>query len=403
MKSEVRPPPKTGVIEVPRPNITEEIIRLGGQDVLICYQCGSCTAICPLAEKYKVSFRKSIKYAQLGVERSLLGDLVPWLCNLHGDCVESCPRDAKPSTILGAIRSYQSIKYDWTGISKWWFHSSLKSKLGAILALAFLTLIGVFMELWPTYSSFINSGVFAVTRATIQFATIIAAISFFLIATNAIRMYRFVGGGKDYRLGFFSALKLQLKYWTTVESEALRDPKKRYRILEHTLILIGLGILLIVLFVNGVEFYGIYPLKSALYGVSPIFKTLHKLALYAASLLILIGSLSPISKRVFKTEKTHWYYKEFSHSSDWASLILVFSVSLTALLTLLLNDLKGVLSTILGGSGAAIGLTYIMLSIHLSVLVPFMLLEMPFGKHTHWIYRVIANYVATRKGYLGGV
>ncbi|MEM3589275.1 MAG: hypothetical protein QXE25_05480, partial [Nitrososphaerota archaeon] len=51
--------------------ITDVIIRLGGDGIMKCYQCGSCTAICPISEDYLISFRRSIKYAQLGLDKKI--------------------------------------------------------------------------------------------------------------------------------------------------------------------------------------------------------------------------------------------------------------------------------------------------------------------------------------------
>ncbi|MEM2549935.1 MAG: 4Fe-4S dicluster domain-containing protein, partial [Nitrososphaerota archaeon] len=106
-------------------DINKEIIELGGKGIFKCYQCGSCTATCAIAEGMFISFRRVIKYAQLGFVDKLQKDLVPWLCNVHGDCIEACPRDANPCEILASLRRYQSTLYDWTGISKWWYFSSL--------------------------------------------------------------------------------------------------------------------------------------------------------------------------------------------------------------------------------------------------------------------------------------
>jgi heterodisulfide reductase subunit C len=97
----------------PREGLTEDLIKLGGEDLIICYQCGSCTAICPLSEVYNISFRKSIKYAQLGLEDKILSDTTPWLCYACGECSDSCPRNAKPTNILASIRRYLTMKYDW--------------------------------------------------------------------------------------------------------------------------------------------------------------------------------------------------------------------------------------------------------------------------------------------------
>jgi len=360
----------------------EEIISLGGEELLECYQCGSCTAICPITEEFNVSFRKTIKYAQFGLRERLLGDLTPWLCNVHGDCVESCPRDAKPSKILATIRRYQSIYYDWTGVSRWWNFSSLKKKLALIIFVTLLSALGLFVLYKPVLMNYISMGKFINMSELIIPGILIFAISSILLLSNAYRMYKFIGGGKDYKVGFFTAIKSILRTWLGTEKEAMKIPEKRSRILEHILIFIGLG-LFIILSLPAI----IYP---SIYSIYP-FNYILKVGRYVAAITLLIGVGSPIIKRISRSPNIHWYYKMFRHSTDWASLITVFSIALTGLLLNIFNDLNMVIAS------------YITYVIHLGLVFSFLLLEVPFGKHNHWIYRAIANYVSARKGILRGV
>ncbi len=220
----------------------------------------------------------------------------------------------------------------------------------------------------------------------------IAAIlifSFGMLLSNAYRMYRFVGGGRDYKVGFFSSIRSIAKVWLTTENKAMKEQEKRSRILEHILILIGLGIF-IVLSVVGIISPYVYTYLPVLQVLKSPLSIVIKYGRYVSAGLLLIGSGLPFGKRLIGSSKRHWYYREFTHSTDWISLIMVFAVALTALGLIVFSDL-----------GISY-LAYIMYIAHLSVVVPFLLFEAPFGKHNHWIYKAIANYVSARKGIVIG-
>lgn len=91
---------------------------LGGSlDVSACFNCGNCTAVCPLAEDSAGFPRRMIRMAQVGMERELLasGDL--WRCYACGECTQTCPRQADPAEFMAAARSYAISRYDFTGLA----------------------------------------------------------------------------------------------------------------------------------------------------------------------------------------------------------------------------------------------------------------------------------------------
>ena len=70
-------------------DLSNELIELGGDGIKKCYQCGTCTAICPLSKEQTTRVRRMIKKIQLGLEEEVLGDPTPWLCYFCGDCNET--------------------------------------------------------------------------------------------------------------------------------------------------------------------------------------------------------------------------------------------------------------------------------------------------------------------------
>jgi quinone-modifying oxidoreductase subunit QmoC len=362
-------------------DIINDIVELGGKGIFKCYQCGSCTATCAIAEGMFISFRRAIKYAQLGLEDRLKSDLVPWLCNVHGDCIKACPRDANPCEILASLRRYQSTLYDWTGVAKWWYFSSLKRKLGIITMIICLSIIGFLGLFGSVISSYMSRNMFVNLTQLIPIGISIVLISLAFLISNAYRMYIFVGGGKDYKVSFVEAVKRTIVFWIKSEWDALKVPDKRIRILEHVFILIGLGLFLLLslLYLLLPSIYSIYPYSHIL-----------MISRYMAGGLLAIGAGLPFIKRVIDLPNIHWYYKLFRHSTDWIAVGLLFSIAFTGILLNIFNDFH--LYTF----------SYTIYVLHIGLVVPFLILEVPFGKHSHWVYKTIANYVGARKGLVRG-
>ncbi len=78
----------------------------GGDTLKKCYQCATCSVVCPLSSDSKPFPRKEMIWAQWGLKDKLVADPDVMLCHQCGDCTTYCPRGAKPGDVLGAIRAY---------------------------------------------------------------------------------------------------------------------------------------------------------------------------------------------------------------------------------------------------------------------------------------------------------
>jgi len=89
------------------PKFKYEISKLpGAENVLLCFQCGTCTADCPIArfsEFYRP--RKLIRMTQLGLKEKLLSNDAIWLCSTCFTCIDHCPQDVGVADIIRALRN----------------------------------------------------------------------------------------------------------------------------------------------------------------------------------------------------------------------------------------------------------------------------------------------------------
>jgi ferredoxin len=86
-------------------------------EVSACFNCGNCTAVCPLAQDSTGFPRRMIRMAQVGMERELLASEDLWRCYACGECTQTCPRKADPAEFMAAARSYAISRYDFTGLA----------------------------------------------------------------------------------------------------------------------------------------------------------------------------------------------------------------------------------------------------------------------------------------------
>ncbi len=85
----------------------------GGDTLKKCYQCASCSTVCPLSTDHHPFPRKEMIWSQWGLKENLFADPEVFLCHQCGDCTEICPRGAKPAETLSAIRAYLYTIYSW--------------------------------------------------------------------------------------------------------------------------------------------------------------------------------------------------------------------------------------------------------------------------------------------------
>ena len=80
------------------------IEKVSGQKLLACYQCGKCSAGCPMAAHMDVLPNQVIRMAQLGMEKQLLAARSIWMCVSCMTCNTRCPKDIRIAEVFEALR-----------------------------------------------------------------------------------------------------------------------------------------------------------------------------------------------------------------------------------------------------------------------------------------------------------
>jgi len=89
---------------VANPDFVKKLEKLGFPSVTICFNCGNCSAICPLFNGLP---GKIIRYIQLGMEDRILANPKElWLCLHCGLCTETCPRKVDPGEVIHGLKQY---------------------------------------------------------------------------------------------------------------------------------------------------------------------------------------------------------------------------------------------------------------------------------------------------------
>lgn len=89
------------------PKFKYEISKMhGGEKLMRCYQCGTCTSDCPVArfsETYRP--RQIIRMTQLGLKNRVLDSDTLWLCAACFTCTDRCPQDVEVASVIRVLRN----------------------------------------------------------------------------------------------------------------------------------------------------------------------------------------------------------------------------------------------------------------------------------------------------------
>jgi len=336
------------------PDFVKKLKKYGSVDINACYNCGNCTAICPLSEGNNSFPRKMLRFSVLGAEDKIKVSLEPWLCYYCGECSETCPREANPGELMMSLRRYLMKIYDWTGLSGL-FYTSLPALIITLILVA-ASIIGVAFVKQFNIESIMNFG------HHFEMAAIICVFTL-IILPNVIRMFWFTIIKEKIKAppsSYIKGLKDLIIHMFT-QKNALKCENNTFRWFEHFLIVIGYLLLLFTtVFLNW-------------------FSTENNFIIwlgYSVGAIIFIFTFDFIIGRFRKNKEI----SKFSHPSDWLFVIWLFLLGLTAFIVRIFIDIDFINNNVW------------LYLIHLIILAQWAVIIVPFGKWTHFIYRSFAMY-----------
>jgi len=89
------------------PKFKYEISKMhGGEKLMRCFQCGTCTSDCPIAE-FSDTYRprQIIRMTQLGLKDRVLKSDTLWLCAACFTCTDRCPQGVEVASVIRVLRN----------------------------------------------------------------------------------------------------------------------------------------------------------------------------------------------------------------------------------------------------------------------------------------------------------
>jgi len=367
------------VIVMVNTELLGDLKKFGAFDVSACFNCGSCTAVCPLSNGDADFPRRVIRYGQIGDRERLLSSKEVWLCYYCGECSETCPQQAEPGEFMASARRYAIASLDPTGISRLLYTSKLftvlfLAGLSLLLALVLLSQGGTMNMDHPAIFEFIT---FEVVH-DVGLAVII--IAFLAMVFGVLRLLRRISAGRGpltsggwrrvlpaiRKVG--AELAIENRYRTCTDEGTA--PWYRSRWFMHWAIMWGfLGLAAattldyLLLLVAGKVPGQAVPLWQP----TRLLRTL-------TGVLILLGTLRALGSRIKKGDK----YSSHSLGSDWLFLWLLLLATATGFVVEVALYLPR--GTVWG---------YLVFLVHV-VLGMELVLLLPFTKFAHSVYRPIA-------------
>jgi heterodisulfide reductase subunit C2 len=85
----------------------EEILNTpGGEHLLKCFACGTCTASCPVHDVDETyNPRRIIRMILLGMKEEVLKSDFVWLCSTCYTCSERCPQGVQLASIMRVLKN----------------------------------------------------------------------------------------------------------------------------------------------------------------------------------------------------------------------------------------------------------------------------------------------------------
>jgi ferredoxin len=367
------------------PTLLNELKEYGAVGIEKCFNCGNCTAICPLTDDAHPFPRDMVRFAQMGLRDRILERTDAWQCYYCGECSQTCPKGAEPAETMMSIRRWLTAQYDTSGHGAKLYRSEkaiyMSILRGVLLNLFLLALLYVF-----GVARLVTDRVELNTVFPVMWVWAMVLIHFAYLGTrvflNMFNMARHVLG-KDFTekkiplLTYVSEFKTFITHYVTQKRWKDCDEKAKTPWLKHIIFMSGYltMLTLIVPLLWWFQTDNIYP----------IYHPQRWLGYYAA-LVMFLFSIDVLWSRAHKKEERH----RFSHPSDWMFPIFLLTGAVTGILIHIFRYLGAV-------DASWAWPTYIIYVIHVLAMIAMLDTEVGIGKWMHMMYRPLAMYLEAVK------
>lgn len=358
------------------PNLLLNLKEYGAVGAEKCFNCGTCTATCPLTSDAHPFPRNMIRLAQLGLTDQLLQSTDPWLCYYCGDCAQTCPREAEPGETMMALRRWLTAQYDSSGHGAR-LYTSEKAVAWTIIRLMLITLAA--FVIYHSATGFDNIVTDQVALNTFAPVLIVWAL---VVLHGLFLGYRMLSGVLRMAKLVMAPITAKTKIPTRIYLEEFKTfvvnflTQKRWRECgedrsrwaRHLLLVSGYVTMLVLIL--GLLWWfqtdNLYPLWHPQRWLG-----------YYATIVLIYTSVEALIGRTKKEEQLH----RFSQPTDWIfpAFILVGAVT-------------GILVHIFRYAGWPWP-TYVIYVIHVMAMIAMLDTEVGIGKWAHMFYRPLAIYL----------
>jgi quinone-modifying oxidoreductase subunit QmoC len=356
-----------------------------------CYQCATCSTVCPLSSDGNPFPRKEMIWAQWGLEDKLVNDPDIWLCHQCNDCIKYCPREAKPGDLMAVLRKRTFQHYAAPN-----FMAKILGKPKMLpLLLAIPTIIFLVIVMMGGGISNIASGgeiVYSKFISMDYIDVVFIPLFFLAMATLLFSLVKFWKGMKAYddpgrTSGNFINAVLSTVMDILFHTKFKECGVNKGRRIAHWMTLYGfIGLGITTTYVWIINWFMTDPLTGKGY-MTPLETSgapgaiLFKgFATVSAALFIVGAILLFINRR-----KTMTIIKSKTTSYDWIFMVMIFLTGATGGLSVLLRIMD--IATI----------AYPINFIHL-LCVFYVLIYLPYSKLAHSAYRFTAMVYAKYTG-----
>ncbi len=357
-----------------------------------CFQCGTCSATCPLSPESHPFPRKEMAWAAWGMRDRLLRDPDVWLCHQCNDCSTRCPRGGRPGEVLAAVRR-ESVFYYATPrflarIMNERKHIPLRLGIPVVLlllamlmrdsignALGFAPPTGeeIVYSYSPMFPHWLLNGFFGLFGLYALFAIVIGVVRFWRALSTGDAWWGGTAPPKGLGASIFATFKKVITHDNFTKCKA-----RNSRAVAHFLLMFGFAALTAVTLwvITG----GFNPLIRSDFVYPFSFWSPWKLLANIGGVAVIIGCVLMIWERLTDRQNAG-----FSLFFDWAFLWTLFAVVFTGFAAEALHYLRMVPHR------------HVAYFIHL-VFVFSLLIYLPYSKFAHVFYRFTAMVFAERIG-----